>query len=122
MTIPKEAEVSELGYFVDYDSVASDDKIAEVHYYIDEHFLGKATLKLNTKTGDKLVLAPDKESETVEYTLKDDTPINIWWILGGVAVLIVLVIVIIILVKTKEKRKIKRDRKRMFKNSKKRKR
>lgn len=122
VTIPKDAEVSELGYYVDYDSVASDDKIAEVHYYIDEHFLGKATLKLNTKTGDKLVLAPDKESETVEYTLKDDTPINIWWILGGVAVLIVLAIVIIIFAKTKEKRKIKRDRKRLFKNSKKRKR
>ena len=121
VTIPKEAEVSQLGYCVDYDTVASaDDKIAVVSYYIDDHFLGKANLKLNTKTNDKLELAPDKENEKVEYTVKDDTPINIWWIIGGIIAVVILIIIIVVYVKTKEKRKIKRDRKKLFKARKKR--
>ncbi len=117
ITIPKEASVSQLGYYIDYDSAVGDENIAVVRYCIGNHFLGKATLMLNTQTDNEIGLKPDKEDETVEYTVKDEKPINIWYILGGVAVFIILAVVVVILRKTKDSRRTRRERKKLFKES-----
>ena len=117
VTIPRDANVSQLGYYIDFDSAVGDENIAVVRYYVGDHFLGKATLTLNTQTGKEIGLVPDKESETVEYIVEDKMPINIWWILGGVAVFILFVVIVVMLRKTKDKRRTKRERKKLFKDS-----
>ncbi len=117
ITIPKDASLGQMGYYIDYESAVADKKIAVIRYYIGNHFLGKATLKLNTQTDNDIGLVPDKESETVEYTVKDETPINIWWILGAAACVVLFAVVIVVLRKTRDKRRTKRERKKLFKES-----
>lgn len=116
VTIPKDATLSQMGYYIDYDSATADETVAVVRYYIDNHFLGKATLTLNTEADKTVGLVPDKETNEVEYIIKEEMPINIWWILGGVAIVIVITFIIVVLRKTKDKRKVKKERKKLFKN------
>ena len=116
ITIPKDTELSQMGYSIEYDVSSADETVAVVKYYIDEHYLGSATLTLNTQTDKTVGLVPDKEPDTTEYVVKEELPINIWWILGGIVGLITIILIIVILRKTKEKRKVKKERKKMFKN------
>lgn len=116
ITIPKDATLSQMGYYIDYNSIKADDAIAVVKYYIDDHFLGRATLTLNTQTDKTVGLVPDKEPEEYDYIIKEELPINIWWILGGVVAIIIVIFIIVILRKTKDKRRVKKERKKMFKN------
>ena len=115
ITIPKDATLSQMGYYIDYDVSEADDTIAYIRYYIGNHFLGKATLMLNTQTDKVMELLPDKQNETATDVMSDELPINIWWILGGVVAVIGVVVIGIMFQKTKIKRKIKKERKKLFK-------
>lgn len=119
ITIPKDATLSQVGYYIDYNAVMADDGIAVVKYYIDNHFLGKATLSLNEQDDKSIGLVPDKETEETQSVIKEEMPINIWWILGGVVVIAVIVVIIVTMHKTRGKRKVKKERKKLFKNKKK---
>ncbi len=117
ITIPKDASLSQMGYYIDYDSATADDTVATIRYYIGNHFLGKATLTLNTQTDKVVELLPDKQDDNAGVEVKDEIPINIWWILGGIVVVVIIVFIIIMLRKTKEKRRMKKERKKLFKES-----
>lgn len=115
ITIPKDATLSQMGYYIDYDSATADETVANIRYYIGNHYLGKATLMLNTQTDKVMELLPDKQEEATTEIVQDELPINIWWILGVVVAVGIIVIVVIILRKTKVKRRIKKERKKLFK-------
>lgn len=112
ITIPRDATLSQMGYQIDYDSDIEGQGIATVSYYIGEHFLGEATLTLNIQTDTDVGLVPDKETEAVEYDFKDETAVNIWWIVGVVIIMLVLIIIVVMLKWNGSMRRIRRERKR----------
>ncbi len=118
VTIPSDAELSDVGYYLEYPEEGSSN-ILNIKYYIGDNYLGKTTLSLNTKTDKTIGLVPDKDEPSGEYvTVKEDLPIDIRYVAAGVGAVLVVVLIIVVLQKTKEKRKIKRERKKLFKKSK----
>ena len=118
VTIPSNAELSQVGYYLEYPE-EGDSNILNIKYYIGDNYLGKTSLSLNTKTDKNIGLVPDKQEPSGEYvTVKEDFPIDIRYVAIGAGALLVVILIIVFLQKTKEKRKIKRERKKLFKKSK----
>lgn len=118
VTVPKDMELSQVDYQIEYYPKTENNDIATIRYVMGERYLGETTLKINadgSTISDLSPYAPVTEETTQE---KEPLPINIWMVAGGVAVVIVLIIVIKILRKTKAKRKAKRERKKYFKGNK----
>ncbi len=119
VTIPSDASLSDVGYYLQYPEGDDSGNILNIQYYIDDQFLGKTTLTLNTKTDDSIGLVPDKKEPSGEYVVvKEDLPIDIRYVAAGLGVILVITLIVVVLQKTKEKRKIKRERKKLFKKSK----
>lgn len=118
VTIPKDASLSQIEYQISYDKKdgQGENVIANISYYIGEHYLGETTLMLNKdSSGDTGIGAYNKEPAE-EESVREELPINIWWIVGVFIAVIIIVFVIHVLRKTKVKRKLKRERKKLFKS------
>lgn len=118
VTIPSNADLSEVGYYLEYPEEGASN-ILNIKYYIGDNYLGKTSLTLNTKKDTTVGLVPDKKEPSGEYvTVKEDFPIDIRYVAAGVGVVLVIVLVVVVLRRTKDRRRIKRERKKLFKNSK----
>ena len=118
VTIPKDASLSQIEYRLSYDKRDGQDEnvIAGISYFMGEHYLGETTLKLSDNVPDDSKIGSYKTEQVNQVSVKEELPINIWWIVGAVITVLIIVFMLYYLRKTKAKRKLKRERKKLFKS------
>lgn len=115
VTIPNDMQVSELEYKIEYNKDNTSGNVAEIKYYVGEHYLGQTVL---TFRDDVIVSGTDNENQIKKVEKKrENVYVNIWYIIGGIVVILGIIVYIIILNKTRKGRKIKRDRKKLFREA-----
>lgn len=118
VTIPKNASLGQVGYTLEYSQDEASNDIAYIRYMIGENYLGETTLKLSVSQSTEQELSLYKEKVEEQEDDNNQLTINVWWVLGIIAVIIILIFVFYSLRKTKVRRKAKRNRKKLFKNKK----
>lgn len=118
VTIPKELQLSQVTYELEYHSKTENNAIASIRYAIGEHYLGETSLIINAAGSASSELSPYAPVTEEIRQEKEPLPINVWMVAGILAALVVIIIVIRILSKTKAKRRAKRERKKLFKGNK----
>ena len=118
VTIPKDASLSQIEYRLSYDKRDGQDEnvIVGISYFMGEHYLGETTLKLSDNVPDDSKIGSYKTEQVNQVSVKEELPINIWWIVGAVITVLIIVFMLYYLRKTKAKRKLKRERKKLFKS------
>lgn len=118
VTIPKDVSLSQIEYQISYDKndLQDENAVACISYFIGEHYLGATTLMLSNDMPDDTEIGSYKKEQTNQESVKEELPINIWWIVGAVIAVIIIAFLIYYLRKTKVKRKLKRERKKLFKS------
>lgn len=118
VTIPKDSQLSQIGYELIYNQSGKNNVVADIKYTAGGHYLGKTSIILNVDGSGDTDVSPYKKEEVKKQEERSQLTINIWWVTGILSGLLVIFIVIKILKKTSKKRKAKRERKKLFKHNK----
>lgn len=127
VTIPQNASLSQVGYKLSYSTggeEADASKIADIQYFIGEHYLGTTTLSRGVyKDTDDGKLGDSVSSDSTDNVVdsdnkKEELTINIWWLLAGIVAVLVVLVVLLRLKRTRLRRAAKRKRKKLFKDKK----